>query len=302
VMVDAVQIGTDRDSTLTSIVRATGGFCFAPESIAECVNICELETLLCRHERVPPETFSPISASWDLQMVPGRNTFDSCDGGAAPPRREDPNLKLPVQSLPTAIRRNAKVMDDTKGNKSTHDRNRRLMIEMKRLEQTPHPAFDVYPSESDIGFWKLVVEGASSTPYHEGGWLLSIHFPTDFPESPPEVRFETPILHMNVSRYGKICFSLLDRNWSSDTTIREVLDGIYGLLLNPDHADPLNTTLALSYHNADGTYQAKILEHVRIHASISRAKWKARIETGDNSTSASSSSGTVPHEDSADDS
>ena len=58
-----------------------------------------------------------------------------------------------------------------------------------------------------------------------------------------------------------MCHSILDRNWSSETTVKSVLDCIYGLLLAPDVDDPLDSTLALARANSDGGYEGRIIAH-----------------------------------------
>ena len=90
-------------------------------------------------------------------------------------------------------------------------------------------------------FWRVLLQGAEGSPYEGGTWLLFARFPPEFPVLPPEMRFVTPILHCNVNCYGKICHSILDRNWTSDTTMKDVFNCIYGLLLTPDTDDPLDT-------------------------------------------------------------
>jgi ubiquitin-protein ligase len=42
------------------------------------------------------------------------------------------------------------------------------------------------------------------------------------------MRFVTPILHANVNCYGRICHSVLGRQWTSDTKLSTVLGCVYG--------------------------------------------------------------------------
>jgi ubiquitin-protein ligase len=65
-------------------------------------------------------------------------------------------------------------------------------------------------------------------------------------------RFVTPILHCNVNCYGKICHSIFGRNWTADTTIASIFENVYGLLLTPDIADPIDTNLAMDFHAGTG--------------------------------------------------
>jgi hypothetical protein len=44
--------------------------------------------------------------------------------------------------------------------------------ELTNLQRTPHPRFDIYPNEKDVGFWKLVldIEEDEGSPYSGGTW------------------------------------------------------------------------------------------------------------------------------------
>ena len=95
---------------------------------------------------------------------------------------------------------------------------------------------------------------------------MTIEFPENFPRAPPNVRFVTRILHCNINSYGRVCHSILDRNWSSTTSIKSVLDNIYGLLLVPDVDDPLDSTLALARADDSGAYEGTIIAHTKRYA------------------------------------
>lgn len=43
---------------------------------------------------------------------------------------------------------------------------------------------------------------------------------------------------------------------------------VTGLLLAPDHDDPLDSTLALQMYDSNGQYEAAIIEHVKAHARL----------------------------------
>jgi len=171
----------------------------------------------------------------------------------------------PVQILPPVSR--------------SHDSTRRIMSELRKLQQHPHPSVDIYPCEENIGFWKVILEGPDSTPYKNGTWLLWVKFPADFPQTPPEIRFETPIFHCNINSHGKICHSIFDRNWSAETTMSTVLECIYGLLLSPDTSDPLDSTHALAFYDDSGGYEAGVIQHTMTHAgSVSRVEWRHAVQ------------------------
>ena len=89
--------------------------------------------------------------------------------------------------------------------------------------------------------------------YRGGVYLLLIQFSDDYPVQPPTVRFHTPIRHVNVNSYGRICHGILSRDWSASMSIRSVLDCIFGLLLAPDTQDALDSVDPLP----DPNYQSK---------------------------------------------
>lgn len=75
-----------------------------------------------------------------------------------------------------------------------------------------------------------------------------------------------------------MCHSIFDRNYTADTAISTILQCVYGLLLNPDVDDPLDSTLALEFYNDNGLYETSILEHVQRHAmEKSRDEWRKEL-------------------------
>lgn len=75
------------------------------------------------------------------------------------------------------------------------------------------------------------------TPYEGCAFLLYLEMPENFPAFPPQGRFVTPVFHPNINRHGRICHSIFDRDWTTDTTLKNVLDTVYGLLLQAETGD-----------------------------------------------------------------
>ena len=90
----------------------------------------------------------------------------------------------------------------------------------------------------DIRNWRVSILGPKDTSYKGGLFWLSVHFPIDYPDKPPEICFITPIYHLNVNPkakkfeggdpLGHVCMSQLFW-WKKEFTIREVLTNIFGL-------------------------------------------------------------------------
>jgi uncharacterized protein YegL len=74
--------------------------------------------------------------------------------------------------------------------------------EIRSMIDNPHEFMDVYVSESNMGFWKVVMQGPPASPYEAGTFVLYVELGEGFPRAPPNVRFLTPVLHPNITKVG----------------------------------------------------------------------------------------------------
>uniref|UniRef100_A0A6B2KXV2 UBC core domain-containing protein n=1 Tax=Arcella intermedia TaxID=1963864 RepID=A0A6B2KXV2_9EUKA len=266
IVLDVIMIGEGTNNqTLKGIAKATGGYAFAPTTLKSALKINELETLLSILER-PPVTRGTIGFSWDFSKFTNL-PLDICSDEVVPNRQLPELIQKPVVPLETSFETQSK-------SDIVRSREREILFQMKKLIQEPHPSIDIYPCESDISFWRMIIEGPSETPYENGVWLVYLLFPAGYPSEAPEVRFVTPIRHCNVNQYGKVCHSIFTRNWTSDTSIHQLLSCVYGLMLTPETDDPLDTDLALLYFTEREAYNNAISQHVKKHAFKSKQLWK----------------------------
>ncbi|CAK0867199.1 unnamed protein product [Prorocentrum cordatum] len=298
ILLDAVHVGSnDMDDSLHAIAKSTGGYVFKPASVQEALRLHELEVVLHSPERPPlARRPPPITRAVDLRkFFAARYPADRADESAVPARRQPAQLEAPFVSLESAVRllAAAGAGADAAGQAPEQPRQggaarqRRLLREMRALMRAPHPNFDVYPCETDLGFWRLVLamdQGADVfTPYAGGCWLMYVSFPEEYPERPPEVRFVTPICHTNTNAHGKICHSILGRNYTTDTPVSSILGSVYALVLTPDTEDAVDTALAFQSHEDPDGYRRKIAEHVQQNATArSRAEWRCQLEDSRN--------------------
>ncbi|KAL1646263.1 hypothetical protein SLS61_007928 [Didymella pomorum] len=85
-----------------------------------------------------------------------------------------------------------------------------------------------------------------------GTWLLDIHIPSTYPNSPPSIRFITPICHPNVDfKTGEICLDLLKTNWTPAYTIATTMTSIHQLLTSAEPDSPLNVDIAQLFRQGD---------------------------------------------------
>jgi len=258
------------------MAKATNGYAFAPKTLNDALKLNELETLLSLSERPIPVKNPIVTSVLDLRKY-NASRVDICDENSVPERRQPGYLNEPVVSPQKALEKATTEIPAASGVVNPN-RIRRILQEMKAIIDSPHPAIDIFPCQKNIAFWRMLIQGPESSPYQGGVWLVYANFSDEYPLTAPEVRFVTAIKHCNVNPYGKICHSIFNRNWTSNTTMKQVLDCVYGLMLYPETDDPLDTTLALEFHSNAANYNRSISEHVKKHAqSKTKDAWRQEL-------------------------
>lgn len=288
ISVDSVSLGDEDNTDLRTLSYLLGSYRFHPTSLTNALAICEMEPFLSLSQR--PSITLPLqnlaySPQFELQfhMARPRATATLVTGDTVPPIKEHQNMKDDFVQLTTLASRGnvtGTVVNATAGNGMDRSRLRvpRLMNEIRILAaRGVHSKYDVYVSTADMSFWKIVVEGPDGSPYSDGAFLLYLHADEEYPRLPPKARFVTKIKHPNINAHGRICHSIFDRDWTSDTSMGVVLDTIYGLLYQPEHSDPVNTTITLGFFHDPVEFADEAREHVRKHASKKREEWKPEI-------------------------
>ncbi|KAE8688305.1 Ubiquitin-conjugating enzyme E2 5A [Hibiscus syriacus] len=72
--------------------------------------------------------------------------------------------------------------------------------------------------------WQATIVGPSDSPYAGGVFLVTIHFPPDYPFKPPKVAFRTKVFHPNINSNGSICLDILKEQWSPALTNSKGMD------------------------------------------------------------------------------
>ena len=105
--------------------------------------------------------------------------------------------------------------------------------------------------------WKIILEGPKDSYYEYGLYNLTCKFPNNYPNFPPEVKFESSIFHPNIYTDGKVCISILhppgddkynyesaEERWRPVHTISSILLSIISLLSSPNDESPANIDAA----------------------------------------------------------
>ncbi|KAH7554656.1 hypothetical protein JRO89_XS12G0253600 [Xanthoceras sorbifolium] len=112
------------------------------------------------------------------------------------------------------------------------------------------------PVAEDMFHWQATIMGPPDSPYAGGVFLVTIHFPPDYPFKPPKVAFRTKVFHPNINSNGSICLDILKEQWSPALTISKVLLSICSLLTDPNPDDPLVPEIAHMYKADRAKYEA----------------------------------------------
>ncbi|KAJ0594358.1 putative ubiquitin-conjugating enzyme E2, ubiquitin-conjugating enzyme/RWD [Helianthus annuus] len=136
------------------------------------------------------------------------------------------------------------------------------------------------PVAEDMFHWQATIMGPPDSPYSGGVFLVTIHFPPDYPFKPPKVAvtfftyssysmrnniitshllfkvaFRTKVFHPNINSNGSICLDILKEQWSPALTISKVLLSICSLLTDPNPDDPLVPEIAHMYKTDRNKYE-----------------------------------------------
>ncbi|CAA0820347.1 ELMO/CED-12 family protein [Striga hermonthica] len=111
------------------------------------------------------------------------------------------------------------------------------------------------PVGEDMFHWQATIMGPQDSPYAGGVFLVTIHFPPDYPFKPPKVAFRTKVFHPNINSNGSICLDILKEQWSPALTISKVLLSICSLLTDPNPDDPLVPEIAHMYKTDRTKYE-----------------------------------------------
>ena len=287
IVLDAVRIGTDSQTTLRAMAKATNGYYFEPSTLSFALKLNELEPFLSLQERPICPAPRRIRFEQDLnRFLVGE--VDLCTDDVVPIRKNQYRDKLkernlqPLSSItfhsPPTTRSTTKVME-SKGSGSggsSQDRNKRLISEMKNCQVNSHPNIDIYVNEDDLTFWVVVITGNETTPYKSGVWPAYLSFGPEYPHVAPEFRFATDLVkirHCNMNAYGKVCHSVFANNYNVDISVVTMLQCVYDLFQIPEVSSPLDTSLASMFRDGSGVYETTIMTHTQQYALKDRRHW-----------------------------
>jgi len=233
-VVDAIIVGDNCDHDLRRLVQATGGRCFQIQSIGEGFELLESEaavSVAARGERTATRQLADAAA-----FVTGARQLLA-------PRPEAPRVADLTRAIaaPSGERRSGMHLRIGKELKQVQTGDAQVWL---RSGEGVH----IFPSD-DLTFWRVLIEGPSGSPFAGGVFVLNVRIPDTYPLSPPDMTFETPVYHCNVSETGFLCafqgaLHAPLNSWSPSLTVPKVLEAVRDLLLKPDTDNALRSWIA----------------------------------------------------------
>ena len=154
----------------------------------------------------------------------------------------------------------------------------KIKAEYRHLTQHPLASFGFtlgLEKDGDFKNWKFTLCPPNDCLYKGGIYCLTAHFPDNYPLSPPEICFETPIYHLNVNPFvpknlgddklGLICINPLGL-WKNDYSMTELILNVFSLFYyeNPYYA--YGPERAQEYKNNRVIYEEKVKLFTRRYA------------------------------------
>jgi len=134
---------------------------------------------------------------------------------------------------------------------------KRILTELSAYASSNSPCVAALApvSPSNVLSLRAILTGShlpSTSPYHNGRWLLSITVPENYPIGAPEFKFVTRICHPNVKwETGEICLDLLGANWTPILGVMGGLEAVSRLLGEPGLDSPLAVEIAALERQGD---------------------------------------------------
>jgi ubiquitin-protein ligase len=131
----------------------------------------------------------------------------------------------------------------------------------EKYNKDPIDNLSIEDPKNDIYKWNFILTGPKDTPWEDELYEGIIIFPTNYPFSPPQIKFTSGLFHPNVYPDGKLCISILhegvdeygyedtSERWSPVQTISSIFLSILSLFHSPNCDSPANVDASVMYKN-----------------------------------------------------
>ena len=145
--------------------------------------------------------------------------------------------------------------------------NKRIQKEYDDLTKNA-PDGVVITSENMFDTWDIHLKGPQGTAYEGGTFLVKLKFPDNYPFKPPKATFSTKVYHPSIKKdSGEICKDIYEEGWVPTKTVKQVIDVLKTMLIDPTTDTPLETDIAQEYMKDRPKFEANVKEWVKKYAS-----------------------------------
>jgi ubiquitin-conjugating enzyme E2 C len=140
---------------------------------------------------------------------------------------------------------------------------KRIMNEAKAINSNKKiydKMFSIKMNSDDVFDWKAKIYGPENSLYEGYEFEVSIKLSVNYPNTPPTVRFISPIKHLNINESGNVCMDILKGKWTSSHNIVSILLSLIILLKEPNSDSPYNSQLIKLYSSDKNKYVEYIKE------------------------------------------
>lgn len=127
------------------------------------------------------------------------------------------------------------------------------------LNKNPVEGFSAgLKDDNNVFVWEVMIMGPPDSSYEGGFFQATLTFPTDYPNMPPKLKFESDFYHPNVYPDGTVCISILhapgdDRfgyeaaaeRWLPIHTVESILVSVISMISSPNLDSPANIDAAV---------------------------------------------------------
>ncbi|OVA03508.1 Ubiquitin-conjugating enzyme [Macleaya cordata] len=130
--------------------------------------------------------------------------------------------------------------------------------------------------DGNIFEWSVTIIGPPDTLYDGGYFNAIMSFPSNYPNSPPSVRFTSEMWHPNVYPDGRVCISILhapgddpngyelaSERWTPVHTVESIVLSIISMLSSPNDESPANVEAAKEWRDRKDEFKKKVSRCVR---------------------------------------
>ncbi|XP_039252991.1 ubiquitin-conjugating enzyme E2 G2-like [Styela clava] len=154
---------------------------------------------------------------------------------------------------------------------------KRLMAEYKQLAtQAPEGIVAGPKEESNYFEWDACIMGPIGTPFEGGVFSAVMTFPSDYPLSPPTMRFTCDMFHPNIYPDGRVCISILHapgddpmgyessaERWSPVQSVEKILLSVISMLAEPNPESGANVDASKMWRDNRELFNKKAKNLVR---------------------------------------